>query len=372
MALTVDKSACVLMIGPGEGVGGGISSLVEAFLPGLQKRVCLHYFPTVKNRPLKDSGKVSLFNIRNACRQYIRFIRIISQCHPCIIHLHTSQGIAWWKDTFYVLVGRLFHCHIILHMHGGNFDKLNEGDPRLIQLYTRRILGFADAVIAVSAEWKNRLAKLIPPERIYLFKNCIDIHQIQNKNTCCATDQVTLLFLGRIGEQKGAFDLVEAVHSLQPERLPMHVLMVGPEEQPGDRVRLEKLLEEYQLTNTIELVGGVAREKALQLYGEAGLFVLPSYYEGLPMVILEALAAGLPIVATPVGGIPEFVRDGYNGFLTPIGDVPALACKLRTLVQDLDLRVSMGKRSRQMAEQELDVDLYVDQLIELYTSILAK
>lgn len=87
------------------------------------------------------------------------------------------------------------------------------------------------------------------------------------------------------------------------------------------------------------------------------------------MVILEALAAGLPIVATPVGGIPEVVLDGYNGFLVPVGNVQALACKLRTLVKDADLRAAMGKHSREMAEREFNVETYVDQLVELYSSI---
>ena len=104
----------------------------------------------------------------------------------------------------------------------------------------------------------------------------------------------------------------------------------------------QHLLERYQLANTCELLGSVHREKVLQLFREASVFVLPSYYEGLPMAILEALAAGLPVIATPVGGIPEVVRDTYNGFLIPSGDIEALAGAIEKLVSDAEFTQRYG------------------------------
>ena len=204
------------MIGPGEGVGGGISTLVETLLPVLEKRVSLFYLPSVKRRQLKDSGKLSFRNLIIAFSQYVRFIVALFRFRPHIIHLHTSQGIAWLKDTFFVMIGKAFRARVILHMHGGNFDTIYNENPRIIQWYTRMILGLADAVISVSNEWKIRLAKLIPADRIYPFKNCIDIQTFQQNGACKVSQVVNILFLGRIGPLKGAFDLIEAIHCLQP------------------------------------------------------------------------------------------------------------------------------------------------------------
>jgi glycosyltransferase involved in cell wall biosynthesis len=364
------KEIRVLMIGPGEGVGGGISTLVETLLPILEKRVSLLYLPSVKRRQLKDSGKFSSRNLFIAFSQYARFLVALFRFRPHIIHLHTSQGIAWLKDTFFVIMGKAFHTRLILHMHGGNFDTIYHENSRIIQSYTRMILGFADAVISVSTEWKIRLAKLIPIARVFPFTNCIDIHAFQPNDTCNVGQVVNILFLGRVGPLKGTFDLIEAIHYLQPGKFNFHVWIVGPEERDGDFQYAQHLLEKYQLTDTCELLGAVNREKVIQLLREANLFVLPSYYEGLPMVILEALATGLPVIATNVGGISEVVRDSYNGFLIPSGSIKVLADALEILVSNADLRKIMGQRSREIAEQELDVYSYVERITSLYSSLL--
>lgn len=367
--MSVSKGIRVLMIGPGEGVGGGIAALVDTILPTLEKRVALKYFSSVAYRPLKDSGKVTVRNIAIAFSQYIRFLIALVRFRPNIIHLHTSQGIAWLKDSLFVLVGKMVHCHVIIHMHGGNFDKIYDENPRLIQAYTRKILRLADAILSVSEEWKIRLTRIIPEEKIFPFRNCIDIHSFQSYASEDSKDGIQILFLGRIGQLKGGYDLIEAIHSLHLKRETFHVWMVGPEEKDGDRQKVNELLRKYELLDICELVGSVGRKKALQYFCQASIFVLPSYYEGLPMVVLEALAAGLPVIATPVGGIPEVVRDGFNGYLVPIGDVPALANKLATLISNSDLRKNMGKHGREIAEQELGMESYVDRMVDLYSAV---
>jgi glycosyltransferase involved in cell wall biosynthesis len=359
----------VLMIGPGEGVGGGISTLVESFLPDLGKQVLLHYLPSVKHRQLKDSGKLSFRNIKIAISLYFRFVLALVRFRPQIIHLHTSQGIAWLKDTILVIIGRLAQCRVVLHIHGGNFDEIYINFPGILQLYTRKILGSVDVVISVSAEWKNRLTKLIPADRIFLLRNCIDVKSFQIVNPDDPNKGVNIFFLGRVGLLKGTFDLIDAINSIESNARKFHVWIAGPEEKIGDFQRAQDCLVKYELTEICELLRSVNRTKALMLFREASIFVLPSYYEGLPMVVLEALAAGLPIVATKVGGIPEVVQDGYNGFLIPVGNIKALACKLKVLALDSDMRKLMGKRSREIAEREFNLESYIKQLVELYSTI---
>lgn len=360
----------VLMIGPGEGVGGGISSLVETFLPLLKTRVSLYYLPSVKQRPLKDSGKLSIPNILIAFSQYIRFFLALIRYRPNIIHLHTSQGIAWLKDTFFVIAGKIFRRHVVLHIHGGNFVELNNQDHRFVQAYTRYVLGLVDAVISVSTEWKNRFSKFVPDDRVFPLKNCIDVQAIQPNVSITPTAIANLLFVGRIGQKKGAFDLVDAMHLIQADGMDVHAWMAGPEERDGDFEIIRERLDRYQLSSTCDLLGSVDREEVLGLLKKAAFFVLPSYYEGLPMAVLEALAAGLPIIATPVGGIPEVVQDGFNGYLVPIGDVQTLANRITHLAKNPELRAVMGRRSRGLAERDFDSAHYVDKLVSLYTSIM--
>jgi glycosyltransferase involved in cell wall biosynthesis len=359
----------VLMIGPGEEVTGGISAVTETVVPVLNQHVDLFYMPTVRQRALKESGKISRQNVALAISQYARFLCALYRFHPHIIHLHTSQGIAWLKDTLYVLIAKVYRCRIVIQVHAADFDELYGKKSRLIQHYTRKVMGLADAIIAVSSEWKRRLAQIAPDDRIFAFRNCISVDTIPPH---VSTNGAKALFLGSVGPRKGAFDLLEAMGRLKSRSCPLQVWIAGYEEREGDLLRAGARHKELQLGESYQLVGTVRGAKKAELLSKANFFVLPSYDEGLPMAVLEAMAAGLPIIATPVGGIPEVVRDNYNGFLITPGDVDTLAEKLTTLSNDRQLRDIMGTRSRQIAENELDVKPYVKRLVALYESMIHK
>ena len=360
----------VLMIGPGETVIGGITTLTRVVVPALERKVDLLYLPTVRTRPEKEGGKLSLRNVALAVSQHVRFLCARHRFHPHVIHIHTTQGIAWLKDTFYVLVGRACGCRVVLHVHSADFDVLYGKRGRLMQAYTRKVMGLADAVIAVSSEWMRRLAQIVPADRVFAFRNCITVNAHVLRRPHPSNGNARALFLGTIGPRKGAFDLLEAMRRLRSRGCSLQLWIAGDEQRKGDLIAAQTWLEESQLEDTCQLVGVVRGERKAQLLSEASLFVLPSHNEGLPMAILEALAAGLAIVATPVGGIPEVVKDGYNGFLVAPGDVEALAERLATLADDRHLREVMGHRSREIAEQELDVEPYVRQLVALYESLV--
>lgn len=364
----------VLFVGPGRKLTGGISSLVEVIVPVLEQRVDLSYFSTVRVRPSRESGKISLRNVFLVLSQYSRFFIALTRFQPQIIHIHTSQGIAWLKDTFFVLAGKLALCKVVLHVHAADFDELHGKWGHLIQRYSRLVMSLTDAVIAVSAEWAEYLGQIVPDGRIFTLRNCINAESValEYSHQHHSLDGPHALFLGSVGPRKGAFDLIEALSQLKSRGIYLHVWMAGYEEREGDLNTARDLLKELQLEDVCQLLGTVIGADKAQLLGSADLFVLPSYNEGLPMAILEAMAVGLPIVATPVGGIPEVVKDGFNGFLVKPGNVPLLAEVLAQLVCDSELREVMGKRSREIAQQELDVKPYVDRLLSLYQSLASE
>jgi glycosyltransferase involved in cell wall biosynthesis len=359
----------VLMLGPGEGVMGGITTFVKTLTPVLVQYVDLQYLITVRHRPTKDSGKLSVRNITLAISQFARFLLAVIWNRPRIIHLHTSQGIAWLKDTFFILMGKALGCHIILHIHGGNFDAIYNKSHRSIQNYTQKVIGLADAVITVSSDLNNRLMHIVPVDRIFTLKNCIAIDAISTRASPYPINGAKALFLGIVGPSKGTFDLIEAIALLKTRGILLHLWIAGLEEREGDLDKARILTRKLDLEDMCQFVGAVYGASKSQLLHDASLFVLPSYHEALPMALLEAMAAGLPIVATRVGGMPEVVMEGYNGFLVEPGDVEALADKLAVLANDPHLCEVMGQRSRELAELELDVKPYVKRLVALYESI---
>ncbi len=360
----------LLMVGPGKGKPGGILALVEALTPVLEQKLNLFYFPTVRRFSTNEMGLVSARNIWLALSQYARFLRDLYRFRPQIVHIHTSQGLGWLKDSFYVVVSNLFGCKIVLHVHAAEYDQLYGKKPRLWQQYTRKIMNMADAVIAVSAEWKKALAAIVPADRIYTFKPCLDVAVFEQKRPLPANGTVNAFFMGTVGGRKGTFDLVEAMGRPPVQQTSLHTWIAGDEEKQGDLQKISATLDALQLAEKCELVGTVQGERKAQLLRDADIFVLPSYNEGLPFAIIEAMAAGLPVVATPVGGIPEIIRDGENGFLVSPGDVDGLAERLAQLAIDPALRQTMGEHNRRYAERELDIRPYTQRLLNLYQTLL--
>lgn len=154
---------------------------------------------------------------------------------------------------------------------------------RLAQLYTRKVLEFADAIITVSDEWSRRLAGIIHFGRILTFKNCINVHIFCPTPPDRPKNIAKALFLGRVGYLKGAFDLLEAIGKLKSRNCLIEAVVAGYEEKKGDMSRAKTRLKEMNLENMYQLVGNVRGAEKTKLLMQSNLFVLPSYYEGLPI-----------------------------------------------------------------------------------------
>jgi glycosyltransferase involved in cell wall biosynthesis len=156
----------------------------------------------------------------------------------------------------------------------------------------------------------------------------------------------TILYIGRIDRGKGLEVLVDAVSRLG--RYDPQVIIVGA--RTGFSATLESLAASRNVSKNLVFAGFVKEETKRRLLEESMVFCLPSMYEGAGLVLLEAMAAGKPVVATNVGGIPHIVDDGSSGFLVNYGDAKALAERLEQLILNKDLRDSMGKKGREIAE----------------------
>jgi glycosyltransferase involved in cell wall biosynthesis len=357
----------VLMIGPSS--IGGISSLIKTILPVLGRKVNLAFFPTVQGRQPKAAGRFSIGNIVLAISQYIRFIHALIKFQPQIIHLHTSQGIGWLKDTFYILISKIFGIYVVLHIHAADFDKFYAKTPNINQMYTRWVMRWVDAVLSVSEHWREMITQIVPSDKVYRFINCVNVKEIQAHADSISEDGVYALFLGAVGERKGVPELIEAMGKLKLDGIPIHLWIAGCEEKPGDLAHARTRIATLNLEGICELTGDVREERKSDLLKKADIFVLPSHHEGLPIAMVESMAAGLAIVSTPVGGIPEIIKDGYNGFLIEPGCVKALKEKLALLTKDPVLCRTMGQLNREIAERELDVEPYVSNLVNLYQKI---
>lgn len=178
-------------------------------------------------------------------------------------------------------------------------------------------------------------------------------------------DRVVLLHVGSFAPQKNHLLLIQAFAILAKEHPDMHLWLVG---NGALRPRMERTVAEMGLEAKVVFWG--VRDDVPRLLAASDVFVLSSDYEGMPLAVLEAMAAGKPVVATAVGGVPELVEDGVTGILVPPGETEALAGGILRVLSDPGLRESMGQRAQEVALERFDIARTAREYEALYSSLL--
>jgi glycosyltransferase involved in cell wall biosynthesis len=230
---------------------------------------------------------------------------------------------------------------------------------RLSAAFIKWVLRQCDVVLCQTALAARNLATLYPCDesKLVVLGNWIDA----GGYATAAADRAhrapparpVVLFMGWMEQAKGVFELVDAARRLRQRGLDFRLVMCG---SGGQYDALVEQCGQDPLAGTVEFRGWVDEPKKRAALAEADLLVLPSYHEGLPNSLVEAMAAGLPVVTTPVGGIPCLVESGRNGLLVPPRDAEKLADAIETLLRDEPLRRKMGAANRRQIENEHDLD----------------
>lgn len=207
------------------------------------------------------------------------------------------------------------------------------------------------AVVVPNSTGLEALAKQSAPEQSFtIIENGVDIRRfVPGLTRRSRTEFIITPGASRVTERKGLNYLIEAIGMLVPKYSDIHLKVMG---DGSARPTLEALVQEKGLQKQVTFLGRIPREETAPYYQEASLFVLPSLNEGMSNAMLEALASGLPIVATPTGGTAELVTEGKNGLVVPEKSAQALAKAIEIFLQNRDLVISYGNESRRRAEAQ--------------------
>lgn len=348
----------ILMLGTRFDTMGGISSVVNTYrADGLFERQQVHYVAT------HGDGN-AMRKLQLAVYAMIRVIGLLLAGKVDLAHVHISSRASFWRKLIVSLPLVVARKPVVLHLHGSEFHIFHDEEcssqaRRLVRWFFER----SARVIVLSGSWLDWVRSRFPNARVVLIHNPVNVSAVSEFEARAAA---TLLFLGRIGQRKGAYDLIPAVAKLLPAFPDLRLIMGGD----GDLEKAKHMAKSLGLAEHLELPGWVTGAAKQALLGRASVYVLPSYHEGLPMSVLEAMAAGLPVVSTRVGGIPEAVRDGVDGFLIDAGDVDALEDRLRALLSDADLRRRMGESARERIRLHFSTEVIVPRIEALYAELL--
>lgn len=296
----------------------------------------------------------------------IRFLRrYLQEWNIDIVHSHG------YKPDFYALATRsrtparlISTCHNWL----GRDLKM-----RLYAAIDKRLLRRFDAVVGVSTDVTAELRRYVPVDKVVKIGNGIDPEIFRRilsldraKEELGQTRRRLVGFIGRLTHAKGVRDLIDAVPALRAEHKNVHFLIVGDGE---NRPVFERRVRTLGLNGTVSFTG--TRTDTSLIYSALDIFVLPSYQEGFPMVILEAMACGVPIVATTVGDIPEMIEHGVSGLLVPPGDIAALSNALAYLLDHPEKAWDMGAAAKRRVGEQFTSKAMAQAYLALYSSVLS-
>jgi glycosyltransferase involved in cell wall biosynthesis len=349
--------ARVLMIGTALGGKGGVASVVDEL-----RRAGLFELESVRYLDSHVDG-TRRAKLAAALRALWRTVLACVRERPAVVHVHSASHASFARKSLLLLIARAAGCRTIFHLHGGGFDRFAavESGPAL-RWWIRHTLEHSSAVVALSAGWADFVRRFAPAARVEVIPNAVAVPSAVDR----ALEQPgRILFLGRAEAGKGVFDLLAAVAALAPA-FPMIELVIGA---GGDHQQLRRRAAELGIADRVLLPGWLDGAAKAREIARAQVFCLPSHAEGLPMAMLEAMAAARAVVASAVGAIPEAIVDRANGLLVAPRDVPALSAALSALLADGALRERLGDAARATVQRRFGIEPALGKLSALYREL---
>lgn len=294
-----------------------------------------------------------------------QMFRILRRINPDIVH---SQDISMGIPGF--ISKEILKIPFVVCGQGGDVYQ-----PGLFtKLLSKLVLGNADAAIALTKDMKKNMQRICN-RTINVIPNGIDLERFVDLQRNEVRDKLQikpeeklLIFVGGFRPVKGIRYLITALKMLQQQGQPVKLVLVGRGRGEKD---LRRYVQQLDLVNSVIFTGQIPNENIPQFMAAADVFVLPSLSEGLPNVVLEAMASGLPIIATKVGGLPEIIEEGRNGFLVEPKNPKQIVEKILSIFGNDELRNSISANNREKIK-EYSWDSVVDRLEKVYQEVTAK
>ena len=366
MNIKGNKILNILVLGGDLTSNTGIASVIKAHYFANSTSSEKVNFHLLKTTYYKDKNK--FYKLICFFEAFFIFIRKIIWNKINLIHIHTSGGNSFYRSVFFILLGKLFRKKIILHIHSSTFYEFFLPKSKSKIKFIRKFFMMNEKVIVLCNDWKEKITAhySIDEEHLIILHNPVIIPT--NINTAKPNRNIfKVIFVGFFIESKGIRDILEIAKLLKANRNDNIKISLGGK---GDmQSHIENNIKENKLENQIEIVGWIDKKEVHDTLSNYDLFFLPSYKEGMPISILEAMSVGLPILSTRIAGIPELVTDDFNGFLFSPGDIDNFYNKILWMKTNADSLKDYGKNSS-LRIREFSSENIFHELIKIYDEII--
>lgn len=349
----------ILLVGPDRCVKGGISTVIDGIISSdlLNNHIFEHL--STHRDDLTKFGKL-IYGIRS----YLHFFKKIIVFKPHVIHVHSSFGASFYRKSVVMLISWLLRIKQINHIHGAEFDNFYTEANIFKKKLVKLIYNIPDTTIVLSKVWVNKLDTICYRSKVYCLNNfaVMPKDDLAKEIESYGSRKNEVLFLGEVGKRKGAYDIPAIAEKVYHHIKDVHFVVAGN----GDIENIKEILRDKGCKQLVTFTGWIGPEQKKERMLKARVYLLPSYNEGLPMSVLEAMSYGLPIVSTIVGGIPELVQSDENGYLYQPGDSNGLADGIIKLLQDQNSAIEISLKNINKIEKEYSLDVFAHKLDIIY------
>lgn len=341
----------VLIVGPSVKLKGGVATVIKNYkkINFSDKNINVKYFETIHST--NKYINMAIFPI-------IISLFIINIINKDIIHIHMASYGSFKRKAILTNIAKLFNKKIILHIHGAEFHLFYNKSSKLYKIYITKILNKANFIIALSDEWKIRLSK-ISNTQISVIYNSVSVYE---KNYNEFGNRIT--FMGRMDKRKGIYDLIQISKKIYQVNKNLIITLCGD----GELDKVKKYILDNEICN-VDVVGWIGKDMKEKILSETIINILPSYNEGMPMSILEAMAKGIPTISTTVGGIPEVIEHAKNSFLVTPGDKDSMIKIIEELISNVKLRREISSRAYSTINSKFNINAHISSLVNIYEKI---
>lgn len=359
-----DRKAYVLIATP-EGVSGqgGIDRIMAALRKELERQQRTDV--DARFLPSRGSGPVALsfFYMSAFCLRMVA-ARLVGRVD--VVHINVSDFGSTYRKLVIAKCARLLGIPYVLHLHGGRYPKLWTDSPSFKNRCIRQMFENASRVVVLGRVWRDFIASRAPgaAPNIVIVPNAAEIPTLPHVG---GGDRIHILFLGHVVKDKGIPQLLEALHRMKSVA-GWRATIAGKGEVEAARTKSA----EFGLSERIAFPGWAGPDEVASLIASADILVLPSFVENLPVSVIEGMAGGLAVVATPVGAVEDIITNEQTGLLVQPGDVEALATAMTRLVEDRPLRERLGKAALAVHRERLELTSFANTICSIWLAAVSK
>lgn len=267
-----------------------------------------------------------------------------------MVYIHSSSQKSFYRKTPFIFLAAIAGKPIVLHIHPTHFYDFLQSLGKIPRLYVRAALRCVHSFVVLTDDMRRKLRKEFSGKPFWVLRNPVDIEGLRSPIEHVRAEDI-LLFLGWFIKGKGVFELVDAVEILINKGQRVHLDFFGTKQIE----KLQKYIADKGLTRYIVVNGWIGMEDKITALYKSTILVLPSHSEGIPNVILEAMATRTPILATHVGGLKEILLDGVNAVITEPRNPTLLSEKIQLLLEDRALRERIAEAAYNDAVNKYDI-----------------